>query len=213
MFVVNATFFSGEIMRAFFCIFFVSALLFSSLLLVNEVHATGPRSGNQTLKAFKIDEVQYATPTPTPTALSKPPQIYGTSNFWIESNSTISNFAFNNKTLELSFTVAGENGTLGYVKASILKSMLPDPSIVKVTFDRHKLYYTLTSDSNNWFMEFSYPHSEHKIKVTFTIEPPGDFLGVPRLIWVSSIISAIFALTVAVYVIMWIAKRRGFSFL
>ncbi len=192
-------------MRVLFCLFLTSALLFSGLFLVNEVHATDiTSSGLDNTLAFQ--EVANASSKPTPS--TKPPQTYSTKNFWIQSNSTITALSFNNKTLELSLTVFGENGTVGYVKVRILKSMLPDPELVKVTIDGHKADYALKSNPDNWFMEISYPHSEHQIKVTLAMDASDNFLGIPRLVWISSIVTAIFGLTVVVYVVMWLAKRK-----
>ena len=158
-------------MRVLFCLFLTSALLFSGFFLNSEVHATDSWSNpadalvvNQTNNdltnsgldgSHAFQEVANASSKPTPS--TKPPQTYSTKNFWIQSNSTITALSFNNKTLELSLTVFGENGTVGYVKVRILKSMLPDPELVKVTIDGHKVDYTLKSNPDNWFMEISYP--------------------------------------------------------
>jgi len=172
-------------------------------MVVNQTHNDLTNSGLDDTLTY---EVMNASSKPNPTP--RPPQTYCTKNFWIESNSTITVLSYNNKTLELSLTVSGEDGTVGYVKVRILKSMLPSPELAKVTLDGHKVDYALSSNSNNWFMEISFPHSEHQIKVTMASEAPDSFLGISRVIWISIVVSVIFCLTLSVYVIMWIAKRR-----
>jgi hypothetical protein len=182
-------FFWGEIVRVHYCWFFVLAVLFSGLFLVNQVQAQ-----------------DVATSNPSPAA--KPPSTFSTSSFWIESNSTISKLVFNNKTLELSFVASGQSGTVGYVKVRVLKTLLPDPDAAEVTIDGKKADYALKSNSNNWFIEFNYPHGEHQVKVSLASEASDSFFGISRLVWISSIVAGVFCLTVAVYLVIWLAKRK-----
>lgn len=182
-------FFWGEIVRVHYCWFCVLALLFGSLFLTIQVHASNVAASNHSSAA-------------------KPPSTFSTSSFWIESNSTISKLVFNNQTLELSFVASGQAGTVGYVKVRMLKTMLPDPDAAEVTIDGKKVDYALKSNSNNWFIEFSYPHGEHQVKVNLAPESSDSFLGVSRLVWVSSIVAGVFCLTVAVYLVMLLARRK-----
>jgi hypothetical protein len=206
-------------MRVLFCLFLISALV-SGSILNTQVHATGDLSsstnalvvdqainGSGASGAGSIGCAEVASASSKPTAI-KPPQSYSTKSFWVESNSTIKALSFNNKTLQLRLTVFGENGTTGYVKVRILKHVLPNPDLVKVTLDGHKIDFTLESNPSNWFMKISYTHSEHQIKVSLGKEAPDGFLGVSRLVWISSIIATIFCVTVAVYMVMWLAKRN-----
>ena len=48
----------------------------------------------------------------------------GQSDFSVESNSTVTDLAFNSASQELSFTVSGPSGTTGYVDAYKAKSLM-----------------------------------------------------------------------------------------
>lgn len=86
--------------------------------------------------------------------------------FVVESNSTISALAFNSTSLELSFTVSGEAGTVGYVKVTIAKSLISNIADVKVYIDGNRTEYSATSQENAWILTLTYAHSTHHITVT-----------------------------------------------
>ncbi len=58
--------------------------------------------------------------------------------FFIESNSTVYDLAFNNETSSLSFNVTGPSGTAGYVKATISKSLLTNGENLKAYIDGNR---------------------------------------------------------------------------
>ena len=85
--------------------------------------------------------------------------------FALESNSTVTAFAFNSTSYELSFKVTGESGTTGYVKLTIAKTILPDAQNLNVTLDGKQLNYTLAQTEDSWILNFNYHHSTHQVSV------------------------------------------------
>ncbi len=73
--------------------------------------------------------------------------------------------AFNSTSAELSFIVSGPEGTTGFVKATIAKSLISNGSDVTVYLDGNQLNYTLTSTEESWVLLFNYSHSTHEVAV------------------------------------------------
>ncbi|XHH07577.1 MAG: hypothetical protein ACFCUE_08295 [Candidatus Bathyarchaeia archaeon] len=113
---------------------------------------------------FQVRNIQGLTTTapavsPTPTVVS------GQNMFHLESNSTVSAFAFNSTSYELSFNVTGKSGTTGYVKLIIAKTLLPQAQNLKIQLDGKQLNYTLIQTEDSWLLEFNYNHSTHQVTV------------------------------------------------
>jgi hypothetical protein len=83
----------------------------------------------------------------------------------IQSNSTVSELAFNNNDLSLNFKVTGPSGTTGYTKVVIAKSLSPNVAETSATLDGKNHTFTVSSTSNYWIMEFTYSHSTHQIVI------------------------------------------------
>ncbi len=92
--------------------------------------------------------------------------------FSVESNSTVSELAFNSTTMQLSFTVSGPSGTTGYVKATIAKTLLTESQNVKVYLDENQLQYLITSTQNSWVLTFNYAHSTHQVRIEMAPNKP-----------------------------------------
>ena len=58
--------------------------------------------------------------------------------FTLTSNSTITQFAFNSTTKELSFIASGPSGTKGYVNIYIPKTLISDISTLKTYIDGNR---------------------------------------------------------------------------
>lgn len=97
------------------------------------------------------------TPTPSPTPYEN--------QFLIESNSTITALSFNATTPEISFTVNGTSGTTGYINATISKSLMPNGENIKISLDGNPYNYSITSNDDWWFINFTYQHSTHQVKI------------------------------------------------
>lgn len=115
------------------------------------------------------------TPSPSPSSTPdnethfslcpSPSQVTSLNMFALESNSTVSAFAFNNTSYELSFCVSGESGTNGYAKITIAKRFLSDAQNLQVSLDGKQLNYTLAQTEASWILNFNYNHSTHQVSV------------------------------------------------
>lgn len=87
--------------------------------------------------------------------------------FSVDSNSTVSDLAFDSASSALSFSVTGQSGTTGYVDVCVAKTLVADPSIIQAYIDGNPVNYTVTSVDDSWILHFSYHHSSHDIEFSF----------------------------------------------
>jgi parallel beta-helix repeat protein len=133
------------------------------------------------LATFSSTPVEASTPTPSPS------NGIGKSIFGIESNSTVTEMAFDSAHSELSFTVSGPSGTTGYVEATIAKSLVPNAENIKVYLDGKQLNYELTSTSDLWLLIFSYKHSNHQVRISLATT---TFFGIEFWIGIAAVVIA-----------------------
>jgi hypothetical protein len=88
--------------------------------------------------------------------------------FSLNSNSTITAFAFNSTTKTLSFTASGPQYTQGYVTLYIPKTLITDISELKIYLDETQIAYNTESQTDSWVLSFTYAHSTHKIVIDLT---------------------------------------------
>jgi len=86
--------------------------------------------------------------------------------FSVESNSTVLGLAFNTTDWKLAFTVTGPDGTKGYVKAIIAKTLVANVADVRVYLNGDQLNYTSTSLDDSWLLHFTYTHSTHGVIIS-----------------------------------------------
>jgi hypothetical protein len=122
--------------------------------------------------------------------------------FSVSSNSTVSSLAFNSESSELNFTVSGPNGTSGYTKATIAKSLVSNAENIKVYLDEKQLSFEVTSDADSWLLSFTYTHSTHRVCISLARTPAGAaFLGIEYWAWILiAIITAFVGTSLLVYV-------------
>ncbi|HMK95064.1 MAG TPA: hypothetical protein VK536_06635 [Candidatus Limnocylindrales bacterium] len=101
--------------------------------------------------------------------------------FLVESNSTVSDLAFNSTSGQLSFTVSGPRGSTGYANVYISKSLINDTSNIKAYLDGNPISYTVTPTSDSWILHFTYHHSTHEITIDLNSEPTAT-LSVAQLL-------------------------------
>ena len=104
-------------------------------------------------------------PTPTPTPAATPAPTGGIQIFKVESNSTVKEMSFNTTSVTLTFKVSGENGTNGYTKAYIAKTLVPTFTGSTVSLDGKNMNFTITETADYWVFEFIYHHSIHQVAV------------------------------------------------
>ena len=95
--------------------------------------------------------------------------------FTVESNSTISSLAFNTTGWELSFTASGPNGTRGYVKVTVAKSLVFNITNIRAYLDGVQIEHSITSRDDSWLLTFSYTHSTHQVTVDLDITIVPEF--------------------------------------
>jgi hypothetical protein len=123
--------------------------------------------------------------------------------FSATSNSTMSEFAFNSNSKELSFRVSGPPETTGYVNVYIPKSLVSDISDLKVYVDGNLITYSNESQMDSWVVSFTYSHSVHKVTIDLSAtfseisKSPIDFIPV------------IMAVAIAIAVTTIVFKRKG----
>jgi parallel beta-helix repeat protein len=157
-------------------------------------------SGIFTLKVDWIGDTVYQASSNTTTLSFLPYQKQNV--FLVESNSTITELAFNSTSSEFSFNVNGPSGTTGYVKTTIAKNLMTNPENTKVYLDGNQLNYTITSNADSWQLTFNYSHSTHSVSIMLKTEST-----IPELsTWV--IISLISIATLSLIVLKKKQSRR-----
>jgi hypothetical protein len=161
-------------------------------------------SGTFTLKAGWNGNGEYLGASATTTLSFLPYQ--NQQVFFVESDSAVSALAFNSTSSELSFTVSGPDGTAGYVKVTIAKSLVANAADIKVYLDGNQLNYDVTSNTDSWLLSFTYTHSTHNVMVSLaTNEAGGTFLG-NALILIAVVIAI--AVAGAIGLIVWRKKKK-----
>jgi len=95
--------------------------------------------------------------------------------FSVTSNSTISGLAFNTTSWELSFTATGPDGTEGYTKVTVAKSLVENITNIRVYLDGNESEYTIASKDDSWLLTFTYIHSDHQVVVDLDINIIPEF--------------------------------------
>ncbi|MCW4034848.1 MAG: hypothetical protein NWF03_05740 [Candidatus Bathyarchaeota archaeon] len=95
--------------------------------------------------------------------------------FSVESNSTISDLAFNSTDRTLTFTAQGETGTQGYAKVIISKTLVDDPASITILLDGNQMDYSLTSTDDSWCLIIDYQHSTHQFVVDLNVNAIPEF--------------------------------------
>jgi parallel beta-helix repeat protein len=118
-----------------------------------------------------------------------------TPNADVVSNSTVSDFRFNPQEGPcLRFNVTGEEGTAGFCRVAIPKSLLcaEDGQWIVLVGDVPITNYTITSDENYAYLYFTYNHSTKTVQIqgTHAIPELPSFLIVP-LLMIATLVVAI----------------------
>ncbi|MGQ9461052.1 MAG: rhodanese-like domain-containing protein [Candidatus Bathyarchaeaceae archaeon] len=88
------------------------------------------------------------------------------------SNSTVSGFNFSQPLKQISFDVAGSDGTVGFCNVTVSNVLLGGPYTVLVN-NQLPAVLLETSNGTHTFLYFSYFHSTHKVQIVGTrVGPP-----------------------------------------
>lgn len=120
----------------------------------------------------------------------------------VTSNSTITQFAFNSTSKEVSFTASGPSGSTGYVNIYIPKSLVSDISTLKTYMDGNQISFNSESQGDSWLISFSYSHSEHRItmEVGASSESFGGMLTQPWFLIAVPIVAIVVVIAILVVV-------------
>ncbi len=122
--------------------------------------------GNYVINATYVGDSTHMPVFATVNAIVLQPSENAKSVLSVDSNSTVTDLAFNSGSDELSFFVSGENGTAGYAQIYISKSLVDDPSKIQASIDGEAANFTVSSAEDSWVLYFSYHHSSHNIMFT-----------------------------------------------
>jgi hypothetical protein len=128
--------------------------------------------------------------------------------FTVNSNSTITQFAFDSAADTLSFVASGTSPSTGYVEIFIPKTILAEISKLTTTIDGSQVNFDYESQSDAWLITFSYTHSSHTIVMSIAdnVEAPNSGDGNSQiLLYVIVPLAVIVVLVVAVIALL---KRR-----
>ncbi len=87
--------------------------------------------------------------------------------FYIITNSTLTQLAFNSTSKTLTFIVNGPSGSSGFTNLTVAKSLMQNLTNLNVYLDGNPLNYTSASTNYYWNIQFTYHHSTHEVVVSF----------------------------------------------
>lgn len=120
----------------------------------------------------------------------------------VNSNSVVSELAFNQTEQALSFLVSGEEGTSGYAIVRIAKTLTDGNVDFTVYLDDERIVYELDSTEFAWILTVNYTHSTHRIVITFAAV--AQWLGLFPILFVGLIVVGLAVLGLLIY----LKKRR-----
>ena len=126
--------------------------------------------------------------------------------FTVASNSTITEFAFNSTTRQLSFQATGPTGTKGYVQITLAKSLIPDLSELKVFVDEKQVTFSSQAVDDYYVLALAYSHSTHNIRVDLAQETNPSESALPT--WVIYAAPIIVVIVAIVGIGLWIKRKK-----
>ena len=99
--------------------------------------------------------------------------------FSVESNSTITQLSFNSTDWSLGFKATGSNGTSGYCRITVDKSLISDPDKVVVRVDGVQTEFSINDLGDKWIILFAYGHSTHNVVADLDIGVVSEFDSAP----------------------------------
>jgi hypothetical protein len=161
-------------------------------------------TGNYLLRATYIGNSNYSETSTTVNFAVLP--FEDQSVFSVTSNSTLSGFAFNSTSNQISFTVSGPSGTTGYVNVCISKTLIADISNVQVFLDGTQISYSVQQQTDSWIISFQYHHSTHQININLnsalstSTSSPNEKLPEQSFIYVIIAVAIVFVIAVSLIV-------------
>jgi hypothetical protein len=167
------------------------------------------KHGDELLFSAWMGCIATFSPTPVVTPPPTPSSSNGTDLgvFLFESNSTVTELTFNSTSSELTFVVSGPSGTVGYVKVTIAKNLVPNAENIKVYLDGNQVSYEITSNEYSWQVTFTYQHSAHQVRISLATNAAGaTLLGIEYWLWTA--VAIIIAVGVIGLIILRTKKKE-----
>jgi hypothetical protein len=125
--------------------------------------------------------------------------------FSVESNSTISGFAYDASTQILSFNTTGTSDTTGYAHVCIPNALVSDVQTLSVTVDGKPIAFTSEKQDTIWVISCVYSQSEH----VFTIQIPfAQVLIKDNIPWTPLIIGIVLIVVIVLVAVGVVIRRR-----
>jgi hypothetical protein len=130
--------------------------------------------------------------------------------FTVNSNSTITQFAFDSADSKLSFVASGPTGSTGYVEIYIPKTILGDISKLTTTIDGQQISYNSESQTDAWLITFNYHHSSHTVVMSMdgSVQAPNGGGGDNSKLLLYIAIPLVAVVIVALAAILLLKRRK-----
>jgi hypothetical protein len=140
-----------------------------------------------------------------------PPEDEAQNVFTLASNSTLTSLVFDSTKNELSFGVSGPSGTAGYTQVCMPKSLVSDPTALRVSIDGTTVEYSSFSEDDVLLITVIYSHSSHQVVMDLDAKPSsnegsiGDVLSsIPVLV----AIIVVLVVVIAALLIINLGRRK-----
>jgi hypothetical protein len=159
-----------------------------------------------------VSDLPTVTPTPipatTPSATAQPAttpaqtNMSDPSSFNIQTNSSLTAFSFDSNVPQISFYVSGPEGTTGYVRLTIAKTLMPTADQIQVYLDGNRINREVTSNGDSWQVTFTYHHSSHQVTIN-----SAENSALPGWVWTAAAIAAALAIAVTLGMIVFLKRE------
>ena len=105
----------------------------------------------------------------------------------------MSNLAFDATAKEINFTVTGPTGTTGYLSMFLSEKLISDITDLVIYFDGAEKTYDVTPVEDGWFVELTYLHSTHTVRIVLSSASPTHAPIEPVVIMTVAILTVLVA--------------------
>jgi uncharacterized repeat protein (TIGR02543 family) len=169
-------------------------------------------SGNYAIRATWMGDDAYSGVSKAVNFVLSPPEDEAQNVFTLASNSTLTSLVFDSTKNELSFGVSGPSGTAGYTQVCMPKSLVSDPTALRVSIDGTTVEYSSFSEDDVLLITVIYSHSSHQVVMDLDAKPSsnegsiGDVLSsIPVLV----AIIVVLVVVIAALLIINLGRRKA----
>ena len=129
--------------------------------------------------------------------------------FTVESNSSISEMAFNDADSVLSFSVSGSNGTWGHARLVVAQDLVKDVKNITVSADGATAAFNATLVGGSYILALDYPDSVRRLSVDLDATVPTVISGEGGVSWHLYLTVVSIAVIGAAVLLLWRRTGRG----